>query len=404
MPSKTSIGVLLVLLACGGISTVGCGDRKGLGEQQSGEAGSGAAGTTGVAGTGESAAGSTGAAGTSGVAGTTGAAGAFGVAGTTGAAGTGFYPGTIGDPGDVMLTPVSGDWSKLLPTPGCGRPPGVALGAYVRGTIPTKGAKPPGCADSRCGEWSYDREFYVRLPPEYDASKAYPIVFEGPGCGGKGNQLYNNPPLGQLAIRVGLTPPPNDIGHATNPNQGCFDDKEGDDSVDWVFYERLYDVLAAQFCFDRNRVFAAGNSSGARMANELGCKYAGDVLRPVRGVMPNSAGLPFEPMYRPTCTSKPLAGIWINSVENQTNPFTETVRAIDRAITVNGCPAGTTYANAQFDLFPIGGESVCKRMKGCLGDVPLVVCPLPGNQSHGSNDNIVNPGWVAFLKLFTPTP
>ena len=37
-----------------------------------------------------------------------------------------------------------------------------------------------------------------------------------------------------MVVRVGLTPAPNSIGHGTNENQGCFDDKEGDDSVDWV--------------------------------------------------------------------------------------------------------------------------------------------------------------------------
>jgi poly(3-hydroxybutyrate) depolymerase len=91
-------------------------------------------------------------------------------------------------------------------------------------------------------------------------------------------------------IRVGLSPSAYwQAYHATNPGQGCFDDADGDNSVDWVFYEDLYDRLAGQLCFDRNRVFVAGEGrSGARLADELACKYAGDVTRPVRGVMSNA--------------------------------------------------------------------------------------------------------------------
>ncbi len=201
-------------------------------------------------------------------------------------------------------------------------PPGAYTPGQTSGkqTMTTSGTKPAGCADSVCGAWTYPRDYYVTLPKGYVNNKAYPIVFEGPGCGGQGTDVYglNDPTAGNTGnvnntvIRVGLTPPPNAIGHATNPNQGCFDDKEGDSSVDWVFYENLYDKLASTICFDKNRVFASGNSSGAWFSNELGCKYAGDPTRPVRGIMPNTGGLPTTPAPQvTTCSSKPMAGMWV---------------------------------------------------------------------------------------------
>ncbi len=88
-----------------------------------------------------------------------------------------------------------------------------------------------------------------------------------------------------------------------------------------MFYENLYDALNPMLCFDRNRVFSAGNSSGAYFSNELGCKYAGDALRPVRGVLPNTGGLPTQAQYVPTCTNKPMAGMWVHEVNDQEMPF-----------------------------------------------------------------------------------
>lgn len=35
-----------------------------------------------------------------------------------------------------------------------------------------------------------NREYYVWLPAGYDPTRAYPLVFEGPGCGGKGTDVY----------------------------------------------------------------------------------------------------------------------------------------------------------------------------------------------------------------------
>lgn len=387
MPSAISNAGLVVLLLLAGAATNGCGSRKGLGDPPSGGAGTtaSAAGTSGGAGTGD-------AAGTGGAAGTSAAAGTSGLAGSNAAT-------------DAAAPSPDGDAGAGVATSGCGRPAQQPLGMFVSNTIQTMGIKPGSCADAKCGAWAYAREYFLRLPPGYDPAKAYPITFEGPGCGGKGNNLFAVPGIANNTIRVGLTPSVDaQAFHATNPNQYCFDDHDGDASVDWVFYENLYDKLAAEICFDRSRVFTAGVSTGARMANELACKYAGDALRPVRGVMASSAGLP-EPKYQPTCSSKPMAGIWVHETGNLTNAFTETTRAITRAMRVSGCTIGTSYETAEFDTFQVNSTSgpLCKRVKGCPASTPLVVCPLPGNP-HASNEFIASPAWATFLELFAGAP
>jgi poly(3-hydroxybutyrate) depolymerase len=252
------------------------------------------------------------------------------------------------------------------------------------------------------------REYYVQLPAGYDQTKAYPLLVEGPGCGGNGNNLYALPDLAGTVIRVGLSPSVDaQAFHSTNPGQGCFDDKEGDDSVDWPFYEGVYDQLAATVCFDKNRVFAAGNSSGAWLANELGCKYAGDAARPIRGIMANTGGLPTDPRYVPTCTTKPMAGFWSWQAGDlsQASP-TGNIIAINRALKVNGCtPDGVSYANGTFSPFPIssGDGTSCKKFNGCPDLYPLVVCATQGG-GHVTADIVVNPGWATFIQLFSAPP
>jgi len=218
----------------------------------------------------------------------TGAAGA----GAAGAAGAG-----------AAGTGATVDVTKVRPSQGCGvaAPADLVPGQLVARHIMTMGIKDAGCADAKCGAWTDTRDYWVKLPTGYDNTKAYPLVFEGPGCGGQGNNLYTIPAFDSTVIRVGLSPSAYwQQYHATNPGQHCFDDKEGDDSVDWVFYEDLYDLFDTTLCFDRDRVFAGGNSSGAWLANELGCKYAGDAKHPIRGVLVNQGGLPTDPKYVPT--------------------------------------------------------------------------------------------------------
>jgi hypothetical protein len=262
------------------------------------------------------------------------------------------------------------------------------------------------------------RQYYLTLPVGYDPNKPYTLVFEGTGCGGTGRNVYplnsqndqrpEHDSVDNTVIRVGLTPPPNAIGHATRPFQGCYDYADGDSSVDWVFYETLHDHLAGQLCFDKNRVFVVGTASGgAPFANELGCKYAGDATHPIRGMMSNSGGFPPETAaVMPTCSTNPMAGIWVAQTLDPSAPFTTVEAALARAMKVNGCTLGTGFKDATFESFPIGGgnaDSVCKRIVGCPALTPLVVCAIPGNQ-HASNDAVANPAFCAFIKPLENPP
>lgn len=308
------------------------------------------------------------------------------------------------------------DPTLVKPSVGCGTDAPQATGTFVMHTIQTSGVKDANCAaqlngQPKCGPWSLEREYHLWLPPGYDKAKPYPLVLQAPGCGGIGTDVYplsptnmdTDPGVAGEVIRVGLRPPPNSIGHGTNQNQSCFDDKEGDDSVDFAFYETLYDSLKTELCIDENRVFASGNSSGAWLANELGCKYAGDTNgHAIRGVMTNQGGLPTEPQYKPTCSERPMAGVWVWEFNDGGQPFDTVHYAVDRAMKVNGCSAAS-YDTASLVNFPIAGgnpDTTCKLIVGCPVDYPLVACRMSGT-GHGGHDTIVNPAFSTFIRLLT---
>lgn len=415
-PSAAPFAAALLGLALGIAAVPGCGGSasrpRGAASASGGSDAGGSAGKTGSGGTTTDVA-TTGTGGASGTAdaldGVGGAGGAGGAdrpdgdaataadAPSTDTAETG---GEVGGPDVAAVSPIT----KVVPTAGCGQ---VAVAGA--GTVMTMGTKPPGCADSRCGPWAYPRDYFVYLPQGYVNTKAYPLVIMGPGCMGTAQNIYalndgTAANAGNSVIRVGIAPPPNTIGHATNPNQGCFDDKEGDDSVDWVFYETLYDKLATQLCFDRNRVFAGGDSSGGWWANEMGCKYAGDDTRPIRGVLTNNAGLPTESRSVPTCTAKPMAGFWVYEFDDTSASFSTGSRVpIARAMKVNECTPGISVDTAEVDDFPIGGgnpATTCKQIRGCPPLYPLVFCRLP-RTNFGNHDAVYNPGASTFLKQFS---
>ena len=298
--------------------------------------------------------------------------------------------------------------TDVVKSAGCGTTFAGVSGAKV--TIQTSGVKDANCADQtqngmpKCGAWSTPRDYYVYLPQGYDKNRAYPLVFDLPGCGGTGLNVYSLDNVQDSVIRVGLTPGPNSLGHGTNPGQGCFDDREGDDNIDFVFYESLVDKLKGELCFDRNRVFAAGDSHGGGMADQLGCHYAADTLRPIRGVLVNDGGLPTQVAFKPTCSGQPMAGMWVHDVNDVETLFAGAKVSIKQAMAVNGCTIGTDYDTAQFENYPIGGgnaANTCQKLKGCPALYPLVVCPLPGN-THARHEAVANPGFATFLTDLMP--
>jgi hypothetical protein len=429
MSSSATSRVFAIGFAAAGLAAIlgGCSTDDGGGIIPGNTAGS-----PGFSGSGSNTAGSTSMSGSPGIggsgAGASSTAGAAPVGGMGGASsGGGPMGGSSGSGGGGGGAPTN-DVTKVWKSDGCGKP-APAGGKVSIGTMGTKDAQ---CAAAlggkpRCGPWGQPtcnwvdaqdnpveackselpRDHFLYLPDNYDNNKAYPLVLLGPGCGAPGSEVYDyNDNAGNSIIRVGVSPANAQlVGHGTNPGQGCFDDKEGDDSIDFVHYEKLYDKLNAEVCFDRNRVFAGGNSSGAWWSNELGCKYAGDATRPMRGIFPNTGGLPSETQWKPTCSGKPISGIWVHSTGDMTNPFSGNKYAIGLHMAANNC-GGNNYDGATLENYDVPGRPAgeCKKIAGCPELYPLIVCALNLGNEHGSHDPTVNNTVSFFLQNIVKPP
>jgi polyhydroxybutyrate depolymerase len=103
-------------------------------------------------------------------------------------------------------------------------------------------------------------------------------------------------------------------------------------NTDLAFFDALLTKIESQYCVDKNRIFAAGHSSGGYFSNVLGCKR-GDVLR---GIAPVSGGGPFG-----TCTGQVAA--WIAHGTNDTTVLPAQGRASrDHWVTANTCDGATS--------------------------------------------------------------
>jgi poly(3-hydroxybutyrate) depolymerase len=410
------LGVLVVVAAfvaaCSGgtpLSPSGAAGQGGGAGTHGGAAGtSGAAGAVGSGGAGDGGAGVAGApAAGQGGAGTVGTAGTNGVAGTTGVAGT----GAAGRPATGI--------NAVLPGPGCGKPlpagqqrgtPDKPLG-YFHYTVQATGKTLDQDQPLKAGP----RTFWVRVPPDYDVNRPYRVVYIGQGCGSYGTantdtlQLFREAAGGtEQAIYVALDIP------MDMANMNCYDNRDGLNSQEWEAFELFHTVVDNNYCVDDNRIYVAGYSTGAYLANMWGCYFAGDgsmsggaprKFAPKYHIRAQAAVTGGEPPNNPPCNG-PVAGIWIHDAGDNGNPIGGSIAALTRVGTMNHCD--TTYSKATIQVpwhpeIPLLGD-VCKRFPGCPADYPVVFCTTNG-LGHADQHERAIPAFKQFFdEVENPPP
>jgi poly(3-hydroxybutyrate) depolymerase len=382
--SAVSVLAVLTILACsgepadGGITMVPVG---------SGNTGTGA--TANVSGAGPGASGN-------GMGGSSANMSGAGGSGTAGSGTAGSDPGTAGSGmsgsgggGAVNLD----DPKAVIKSMGCGRdlPQGLEPTVYAKFEVDVTGAT--------LTDFMHDphkRAYYVWVPSDYDKNKPYRVVHIMYGCGDKyagataTYKLFNEDPQ---AIYVGLNMPPTGIADSEGT---CYNDDGGAAATEWEFFDLVNQQLDGTFCYDKNRVFAAGYSSGSWVAQMFGCYFSGfDATRKfgknlsLRGEMTVTGGLPDVP----ECSKKPVSALWIHDSSDMANQISGSLTNLDRVLALNKCTGKDTMPWGEGNL-----KTICKQYTGCPADYPVVFCTTTGRAHDSQNDNAL-PAFSQFAHM-----
>lgn len=333
------------------------GPAPATGGASGGSAGTSAAGIAVIPG--ESGSSGSAAGGTSSMGGAQGGGTAGGTAGgTTGGASAGMAGGGSSSAGAAGSAGGSASGKPpATPSAGCNMPAGQALGSWVeRPKLPVNGK---------------DRQWWVWLPPAYDASKAYPVVFTFHGCGGPDNFIPMQKTAGNDAIII----------RGTGGDNGCWSYPGNGDDV--KFFDAMLADAEARLCVDTSRVFSTGYSSGAWFTNTLACAR-GDKLRGAGSVSGGVVG------NRGTCSGE-FARIFIHDTDDTTNYFDKNGNQAElaRIVAQNHCDAATP---------PVPEDPApCARYQSCDAGNPVIMCQTMGKK-HDRQDTLAT---TAFWKLFS---
>jgi poly(3-hydroxybutyrate) depolymerase len=269
-------------------------------------------------------------------------------------------------------------------------------------------AHPP---DPAGGSYTWTkRNYYLKLPPNYDPSRPYLLSLGGTGCSGNdtvgaGGGYY----LGQYVaaarpetIEVSLSY----VVYTNTPKPSCFAD-------DWVnspepqYIDAILADVESKYCVDRGKVFIHGHSSGAWEALTMGCARA-DVLRGVATQV--GGGLR---MRRPPCQKSPVAAIFVAGLQDTDNPIGPlapgsakaldldslgTAPSRDDYLTRNGCIGNAT--KAWDPAYP-----ACVTYTGCPVDAPVVWCALNVGHNIGASPTLRDQyAYNAIWKFWTSLP
>lgn len=217
-------------------------------------------------------------------------------------------------------------------------------------------------------------QYYVKLPGSYDPQKPYPVIFMFNPTGNPINWAEQNAGFEQngakdAAIRV--------YPHPANSSSGW-------GANDVAFFAPLYEQITGNFCADKARMFAAGESSGGDFSSILGCEHA-DKLRAIGPCATKNVNqYPLDANSR-KCTGQVTAVIIHGKSDSVVGPENGP-RTKDFYRALNHCGTMTTPVPGFTDTL-----SNCLEYQGCDAGRAVYFC-----QHTDPNYSNTNHGWPAF--------
>jgi poly(3-hydroxybutyrate) depolymerase len=336
----------------GGTSARG-GNGNDAGSGSGGVAGSGGTTTAGQSGTSATGGGTgrdagpdvptgTGGVATGGRSGTGGAAGGSSASGGTGGGGT---TGTGGS-------------GAATPSAGCGKTPTLTSGSH---TITSSGSS---------------RSYMMRIPPNYDNSHPYPLVFAFHWNGGTMNDIDGGGSSGYTWSYYGLR---EQADNSTNSKmifvapQGNGNGWANSGGQDLTLVDDLVKLLEGDLCVDTTRIFSMGFSYGGGMTYAIACARA-KVFR---------AAAVYSGAQLSGCTggTDPIAYIGIHGVSDGTCNISGGRSLRDKFVSNNGCTAQSPPEPSAGS-----GKHICTSYAGCSTGHPVRWCAFDGGHTPGNVD------------------
>lgn len=235
-------------------------------------------------------------------------------------------------------------------SPGCGKVPTIVDGKYNMAINNKK------------------REYFIKLPANYDSTLPYRLVFTFHALAGTAEQVVAGE--GGYLPWYGLPPLANNTAIFIAPN-GLNNGWANDGGDDITFVDSMIATVEAGLCIDQKLRFSTGFSYGAAMSYSIACSRAKDF----RAVAVLSGG----PMSGCDGGNDPIAYYGQHGVSDQVLPIDLGHQLRDRFVKNNGC-------RNQSILEPASGSGTHTKAAytGCNADYPVT--------------------WVAFDGPHTPQP
>jgi len=257
---------------------------------------------------------------------------------------------------------------------------GGSMGAGGGGSTPTPDGPAAADPSDGCGKANpqtgssgqplnvSNHDYYVKLPQGYDENTPYPVVIMFNPTGNPITWAEQNAgfeAVAQDAIRI--------YPHMQNQSSGW-------GGGDFPFFEPFYEKITSDYCIDKARVFAGGESSGGEFVGALGCEHADKVRSVAPGAPKPMNGFELNASSR-DCTGQ-VTAVVIHSPKDSVlaQPVGEQMRDFYKDL--NHCDDASDPVEGYTD-----DMSNCVQFQGCDDGFPVYWChhndPEYGGTYHG---------------------
>jgi polyhydroxybutyrate depolymerase len=220
-----------------------------------------------------------------------------------------------------------------------------------------------------------EREYEVHVPPGYAGTAAVPLMLTIHGAHNTPSMVRSWSRMNAVADEHGFIvayPAGVDCWNSGFTLPGC---TVADDDVG--FLTNVVADIERHACIDPKRVYAAGISNGAMMAQRLACERA-DIFAAVAGVAGPLGFSPCEP-------ARAISVVYVHGTEDQTVGYSSAQPTVTGWATRNDC------VGSPVETYNVG-STACETYQDCRDGVEVVFCTVEGMGHCWPEDSNCGPG------------